>query len=560
MKTHDCPPLFLVQPAARIALAVLLCVASACTKIQPNQTAATATAAARHPYTHAHELRFAVSNDIERLNPLSSESAYEEYLTSMCMAWLIKTDSAGNATVPELVTQVPSQANGGISKDGKTIIWHLRRGVKWSDGAPFDADDVVFSTQQVLNPANNVASLDGWDLITKIDEPDKYTVVYHLKKPYSSFAVTFFSTGGANPALLPQHLLRGLHDLNTAPYNALPVGIGPLKFAAWNRGDSVVMVRNPLYFRGASKLDRVVFKIIPDKNTTIEQLRTHELDLWLPISPHYYGQVQAIPGIIGSSVPSYTFDHVDFNLSHPMFADLAVRLALRYALDRSLLLHKVLNGLYLLNESPITPASSYDAHLPLVPHDFAKANALLDADGWKRGADGIRTKGGLRLSLVYVLTTGQPDYDTEAELIRGWWKQIGVEITIKRYSASQLFATVANGGILYSGKFDVARYGWGADPNEDLSNLYACYRFPPDGQNVPHWCDRAATAAMDRAKESYDRSARKRDLDFVQQKLYEQVPTVILYSRKQLAAYNDDLKGWRPNSVSPFDDILNVDI
>ncbi|MBD5655312.1 MAG: peptide ABC transporter substrate-binding protein, partial [Candidatus Eremiobacteraeota bacterium] len=105
------------------------------------------------------------------------------------MAWLIKTDAGGNATVPELATVVPSLTNGGISKDGKTITWHLRHGVKWSDGAPFDADDVVFTTKQVLNPANNVVSLDGWDLITKIEETDKYTVVYRLKKPYSSFAV-----------------------------------------------------------------------------------------------------------------------------------------------------------------------------------------------------------------------------------------------------------------------------------------------------------------------------------------------------------------------------------
>ncbi|MBD5655460.1 MAG: peptide ABC transporter substrate-binding protein [Candidatus Eremiobacteraeota bacterium] len=403
-------------------------------------------------------------------------------------------------------------------------------------------------------------SLDGWDLITKIEEPDKYTVVYRLKKPYSSFAVTFFSTGGANPAILPQHLLRGLRNLNTTPYNSLPVGIGPFKFAAWHRGDSVVMERNPNYFRGAPKLDRVIFKIVPNANTTLEQLRTHELDLWLPIAPHYYPQTQAIPGISGNSIPSYTFDHLDFNLTHPMLQDVKVREALRYALDRADLLHKVLNNLYLLAESPVTPASSYDAHLPLIPHDIAKANALLDADGWKRGPDGIRSKGGLTLRLTYVVTIGQADYDTEAELIRSWWKQIGVDMIVKHYLSSQMFATAANGGILYGGKFDVARFGWGADPNEDLSNLYACYRFPPNGQNDLRWCDRAATAAIDRAKENYDKKTRAKDIDLVQDALYAQVPTVILYARKELAAYNSDLKGWHPNSISPFDDMMNVDI
>jgi peptide/nickel transport system substrate-binding protein len=476
------------------------------------------------------------------------------------MAFLIKTDAKGNATVPELATEVPSQQNGGISKDGKTITWHLRRGVKWSDGAPFDGDDVVYSTKQVLNPANNVESTDGWDLITKIDEPDKYTVIYHLKKPYSSFGVTFFSTGGANPAILPQHLLKGLPNLNNAPYNALPVGIGPFKYAAWNRGDSVVMVRNPYYFRGQSKLDRIVFKIVPDRNTTLEQLRTHELDLWIPVSPHFYPQTLAIPGIAGSSIPSYTFDHIDFNLSHAVVRDPVVRQALRYATNRQQLIDKVQNGLYVASESPVTPISQYYDNLPRVPFDLAKANALLDGDGWTRGADGIRAKNGQRLSLTFAAASGSPDTDTQLELIRSTWKQLGVDFVVKRYLPSQFFATIANGGIIYGGKFDAVIFGWGADPNEDSSNLYACYRFPPNGQNDPRWCDPAATAQMDRAKESYDPAVRKVAIDAVQQAVYAQVPTIIVDVRKQLAAYNSDLKNWHPNSVSPFDDMLNVDI
>ena len=537
-------------------LTTMLLIASGCTRVGTGN----ADGGSRHPYTHAHELRYAVATDIEHLNPLTSASLYEMYLASLCMAYLIKTDAGGNAALPELITEIPSQANGGISKDGKTITYHLRHGVKWSDGAPFDADDVVFTTKQVLNPANNVSSLDGWDLIEKIDEPDKYTAAYHLKKRYSSFAATFFSTGGANPAVLPQHLLRGLRDLNTAPYNSLPVGIGPFKFASWNRGDSVVMVRDPNYFRGLAKLDRIVFKILPDKNTTLEQLRTHELDLWLNVTPPFYPQALSIQGIRGSTVPGYTFDHLDFNLSHPPLDELPVRQALRYGVDRALMVHKIDRGLYFLGESPVTPASRYHLKVPLVPYDLAKANAILDAAGWKRGADGIRTRGGQRLAFSYVVTIGQPDFDTEAEIIRSSWKQLGVELTVKHYLASQMFATIANGGILYSAKFDVARFGWTTDPNEDLSNLYACYRFPPDGQNVPRWCDRAATAAMDRAKENYNVQTRGKDIDALQSAIVDQVPTVVLDTRNILSAYNEDLKNWHPNPVSPFDDMMDVDI
>jgi peptide/nickel transport system substrate-binding protein len=208
----------------------------------------------------------------------------------------------------------------------------------------------------------------------------------------------------------------------------------------------------------------------------------------------------------------------------------------------------------------VTPANRYYLNLPLVPFDLPKANALLEGDGWKRGPDGVRAKAGRRLSLTLTSSIGSPDLDTEIELIRGMWKQIGVDFVVKRYLASQYFATVANGGIINAGKFDVAIFGWGSDPNEDMSNLYACYRFPPNGQNDMRWCDPAATAAMDRAKESYDPQVRKIALAQVQRAVYDEVPTVIRDVRKLLAVYNDDLRNWHPNSVGPFDDMMKVDI
>jgi len=541
-----------------LALVTSLMLLLGCSKVAPDS--GTAGSGGRHAYTHPHELRYAVAADIQGLNPLTHNSSYEGFLAQLCMAFLIKTDAHGDATIPELITEIPSQANGGISRDGKTITWHIRHGVKWSDGAPFDGDDVVFSTNQVNNPRNNVVTRDGWDQIAKIDEPDKFTVVYHLKKPYSSFGVTYFSTGNTNPAVMPQHLLKGLANLNDVPYNALPVGIGPFKYERWKRGDSVEMVRNPLYFRGAPKLERISFKIVPDRNTTLEQMRTHELDLWLPLSPHFYPQVTSIPGVKGLKLPSYFFDHLDFNLSHVVLQDVAVRRALRYATDRKTINAKIQNGLYILSESPVPPASHFDANLPLVPYDISKANGILDAAGWKRGTDGIRSKNGLRLSLTYATSAGSPDADQIIELIRSSWKQLGVEFNVKHYLASQFFAPLAEGGIIYSGKFDVVQFGWGGDPNEDLSNLYACYRFPPDGQNDPRWCDRSVTAALDRAKTTYDERKRAPDITYVQKAVYAQVPTIVLDARRELFGYNADLKDWHPNPVAPFDDMLKVDI
>jgi len=158
------------KPIRVFALLVAFASFAGCAKVATSSDGGTAaaTASARHAYTHPHEFRFAVAADIKGLNPLTGASAYEAYLAQLCMAWLIKTDAHGDATVPELITEIPSLTNGGISNDGKTLTFHIRHGVKWSDGAPFDADDVVFSTNQVNNPKNNVISRDGWDQITSL--------------------------------------------------------------------------------------------------------------------------------------------------------------------------------------------------------------------------------------------------------------------------------------------------------------------------------------------------------------------------------------------------------
>ena len=166
---------FLRLAAAVVAIAVV----SGCTKSGEGGTSGRI-----NSWTQPHVLRFADAGDVNTLNPHLGQFADIGYLSSMTMAWLIKWDE-NNRAYPELATEVPTQANGGVSKDGLTITYHLRHGVVWSDGAPFTADDVVFSTNVINDKANDEQA--RLDMISKIDEPDKYTVVYHLNKLYSPF-------------------------------------------------------------------------------------------------------------------------------------------------------------------------------------------------------------------------------------------------------------------------------------------------------------------------------------------------------------------------------------
>ena len=539
---------------ATVAAVVIL---AGCTKTDETSSTGGSTGGQKNAYTQAHTLRIGDIQDFDNLNPQLSTTLILGNLSQLTMAYLVRYGHH-NEPIPELSLSVPTQANGGVSKDGKTITWHLRRGVKWSDGAPFDADDVVFSTNAVNNQANNEVGRDGWDLITKIDEPDKFTVIYHLKKPYSGYLPSFFGSAGANPCILPKHILGNLPNINKAPYNSKPIGIGPFRYVEWIRGDHVTLEANPYYWRGQPKIKKVVYKIIPDRNTLLTQLQTGEIDMYNYVPPAYYDRVHALPNVSTFRGPSFLWSHITFNTSHPALRDKVVRQALRLAVNRTLLRDKINHGIGILQESVVTPASPFAVNVPRIPYDPAKANAMLDAAGWKRGPDGIRAKNGVKLNLEVAAGAGLPDTDARIEQIRTMWSPLGVSLTVKHYNTGLFFQVT--GGIIYGGKFDVATFSWQLTPDGDLNPETSCALMPPAGQNIARLCDRRLEPLLQQEKAAYDVPARKAIIGKAMPLIVDDTAFIVLWILEDVHAYNSDLKGWHPNNTTPYDDFMNVDI
>ncbi len=522
---------------------------------------ANTSATEQNSWTVPHVLRMTVGEDIENLNPtLTQDIPVSGMLGPLTMAYLIKWDRHNNP-YPELVTQVPTQQNGGVSKDGLTITYHLRHGVKWSDGAPFTADDVIWSFHAVLNPANNVVSRIGFDRIAKIDEPDKYTVVVHLNKPYSPFIEVFFSTAGANPCVMPKHVLAQLPNINNAEYNSKPVGIGPFMVKDWQRGSRVVLVANPNYFRGMPKLKEIDYEIITNNNTVLTEMQAKSLDMFYQAPQNMVGQFASLKTFNTWTQPSYLFRHIDFNLTSPKLKDYAVRQALRLATDRATILAKLYHGIGVLQEEPAPKVAPFwDPNIKMQPFDLAAANALLDKAGWKRGADGVRAKNGVRLDLDFATASGTVINDQLIEQLRQTWEQIGIRLTVSHYLNTLLFAPYADGGILYRGKFDIIYFAWAQDAIGDFSATYSCDSIPPNGQNDLHWCNPTAQTAMKALYTHYDQAQRNKDDAIVMEQLDKDVPTIVLMGTEGLWVTNKDLKNFDPGELAPFDNFMNVDI
>jgi len=233
---------------------------------------------ARHPWTVPGVLRIGSQVTPNTLNPVLSANTTETMIDRLMFDVLISTDAAGSRDVPMLAAAVPKLENGGISRDGLTLTYHLRRNVRWSDGVPFTSKDVKFSWSAIMDPRNNVISQTGYALVRSADTPDPWTVIFHMKQRFSPAVDTLFAESDSTYNVVPEHILGKLQNLNNIAFNSAPVGTGPFVFKEWARGDHLTLAANPHYYLGAPKLKEIVIKFIPDENTELSGLRTHDLD------------------------------------------------------------------------------------------------------------------------------------------------------------------------------------------------------------------------------------------------------------------------------------------
>ncbi len=525
-------------------------VLAACTKVstEPAQTAASAEA--RHQWSQAGVLRIGILLTPNQLNPILTENTTESMLAGLAFDLLVEADEKGNP-VPRLATEVPSLQNGGISRDGLTITYHLRKDVKWHDGAPFTSADVKYSQEQLMNPKNNIISRTGYELVRSVDTPDPATVVFHLKEKFVPFVNTVFAESDNPFRIIPKHLLAKYPDLNQVAFNSAPVGTGAFKFVSWKRGERLEYAANDAYFMGKPHLRRIIVRIIPDENTLVTALRTHDIDWLFEATPNTYKELKTIPDVRNILVDNNQYYSLLFNLKAPLLGDVRVRKAIAYALDKTALVNdNTFGSASVATEDLPTYMWAYEPDVTRYERDTAKAKALLAQAGWKPGQDGTLTRDGKRLSLVMTYNQGSATSKQVNVQIQAALHDIGVEIEAKPYLGSLLFASYGAGGILQTGKFDLNLSGWIAGVDPDDSSQFMCKFIPPAGNNYTRECSKEMDAAQDEALGTFDQAKRKAAYSKIQRILADDMPQDFLWWPRQIQSINPDFKGFSPNPVT----------
>ena len=494
-------------------------------------------------------VRFAIAADPQSLNPLFAHvdaNSVEQQIARLAFEPFIDVDEHGTP-VPVLLDRIPTVENGGLSRDGRVITYHLRAGVRWQDGVLVTSRDVVWTLHAILDDRNAVRSRAGYDRVAKAEALNDRTVRVTLKEPWAPAVATLFSYGTAPQYVLPAHLLEREANLEQSAFASHPVGDGPYRFVSWSRGDHLVYEPNPAYWRGAPKPAQLYVRIVPDPGTNFTLLQSGALD-WNLLSPAQRASL-GTPAQLGfRTVPLALVAGIAINVTHPPLDDVRVRRAIAASIDREGISKKITFGRYPVVDTA-QPLWSWarDPSVREPAYDPASADRLLDAAGWKRGADGTRTKDGKPLALTYVQFPESATGVRVATLVQSELGARGMRIAIKQLSNAQLFLPKSQGGTLANGNFDMAYVPWqlGADPDDAF--LLSC----TGNANFMRWCDPRADALERRAVVAPSRAERRRLYSAIQRRVADQVPVVYLFNPSYSYAYRTTLHGFAPNAFNP---------
>jgi peptide/nickel transport system substrate-binding protein len=429
-----------------------------------------------------------------------------------------------------------------VLEDGLVVVFHLRKNVRWHDGAPFTAKDVEFTYKKLIDPSVKTPYGGDFERVKSLEVLDDHTVKVTYKEP---FAPALSSWG---MWIMPEHILRN-EDLNKTEFSRHPVGTGPYRFRSWRTGEKIELVANEDYFEGRPCINRYIYRIIPDDATIFLELQTEGADL-ASLTPLQFTR-QTDNGFFRThynkfKYPSFSYTYMGYNLSDPKFQDIRVRKAIDYAVDKQAIVDTVLFGLGRVTTGPFMIDSwAYNKDVkPLIPN-ITKAKELLSEAGWRdNNGDGWLDKDGKIFEFTVLVNQGNTDRLKCAEIIQGDLKEIGIRMKIRVLEWSTMISEFIN-----KKRFEAVLMGWFLARDPDNYDIWHSSKTREGEFNFIGYKNAEVDKLLEEGRRSFDESRRAEIYHKVHALIYADQPCLFLYSAEMLPIVS---KRFRNVETSPI--------
>ncbi|HEX7504570.1 MAG TPA: peptide-binding protein, partial [Syntrophales bacterium] len=473
--------------------------------------------------------------DASNLIPLLASDSASHGISGLIFNGLVKYDKDLNI-VGDLAE------SWDISKDGLVITFHLRKGVRWHDGQPFTAEDVLFTYRLTIDPKTPTAYAGDFLKVKKAEVLDPLTFRVIYDKPFAPALMSWSS------AVMPKHLMEG-NDVTKSPLARHPIGTGPYRFKEWKTGQKIVLVYNPDYFEGRPYIDGRIMRIIPDMATMFLELRAKGIDQ-MGLTPLQFTR-QTENRYFQSNFHKYrylsfAYTYMGFNLQNPMFADRRVRQALAYAINKEELIDGILLGLGKEATGPFKPGTwQHNPDVKRYPYDPKRARELLAEAGWRdTDGDGILDRGGQRFEFELLANQGNEVRAKTAEIIQRRLAEVGISVKIRIIEWAAFIKEFIN-----KRRFDAVILGWTIPMDPDLYDVWHSSKTGPSELNFVSYKNDEVDILLEKGRSTFDRNERKRCYDRIQEILAEDQPYIFLYVPDALPIFSARIHGIEPAPI-----------